>query len=490
MHQTEKVSNPFQYTIAGLFLLLVCRLLAMVFIPLNDTTEARYAEIARKMLDTGNWITPLHDYGIPFWAKPPLSTWLSALSMKLFGVNEFAARLPSMLLSLGVLLLVWQVAKCRSGKKVAWNAVSVLAASAFFLLDAGTVMTDPALLFCVTLGMVSFRMAVVEDKPAWRYLFFAGLGLGLLAKGPIAVVLTGMPLFVWVLVYNKWRMVWCKLPWISGILLMLAISLPWYYLAEQRTPGFLDYFIVGEHLGRFLKSSWQGDKYGYAHAAPLGMIWVYALAGILPWTVSVFFWLIRHGRSLPAACRGKNGWVIYLLLFTLLPLLFFTFAKNIIYPYVFPCLPAFALLYAELAESTALTNYVASRFVWLAGLMACLFLTGTVLFLVLPQSVAKSQKYVIAAWEQQNPAPGSKLVYWTDKTEFSAQFYSRGLVLATKNRAELCQLLSNYLQNYVVINSKEATVFPPDLLPYLSKVKSIRVLKNTMTLYREEGLHC
>ncbi|MEN3809069.1 phospholipid carrier-dependent glycosyltransferase, partial [Chromobacterium piscinae] len=73
----------------ALLALLAIRLLAMWAIPLTDTTEARYAEIARKMLETGNWVTPLHDYGVPFWAKPPLSTWLSAASMGLFGVNEF-----------------------------------------------------------------------------------------------------------------------------------------------------------------------------------------------------------------------------------------------------------------------------------------------------------------------------------------------------------------------------------------------------------------
>ena len=82
--------------------LLILRLLTMWVIPLTDTTEARYAEIARKMLETGNWVTPQHDYGVPFWAKPPLSTWLSAASMGLFGVNELAARLPSLLMSLVV----------------------------------------------------------------------------------------------------------------------------------------------------------------------------------------------------------------------------------------------------------------------------------------------------------------------------------------------------------------------------------------------------
>ena len=76
-----------------------------------DKTEARYAEIARIMLETNNWITPQIDYGSPFWAKPPLSTWLSAMSMKAFGVNEFAVRLPSLLLCIGIVLLIGQFAK-------------------------------------------------------------------------------------------------------------------------------------------------------------------------------------------------------------------------------------------------------------------------------------------------------------------------------------------------------------------------------------------
>ncbi len=72
------------------------RLATLGAYPLMDSTESRYAEIARKMLETGDWLMPQFDYGVPFWGKPPLSTWLSAASMAIFGVNEFAARLPSL----------------------------------------------------------------------------------------------------------------------------------------------------------------------------------------------------------------------------------------------------------------------------------------------------------------------------------------------------------------------------------------------------------
>ena len=122
----------------ALCFLLLCRLISMWFVPLNDTTEARYGEIARKMLETGNWVTPQHDYGVPFWAKPPLSTWLSALSMKCFGVNEFAVRLPGLLLSIGILWLIWGLAKKQSGPVVARASILILAGTLYFFLDAGT----------------------------------------------------------------------------------------------------------------------------------------------------------------------------------------------------------------------------------------------------------------------------------------------------------------------------------------------------------------
>src|SRR3990167_9953250 len=121
-----------------LLFLFIVRIIAIYIIPLNDSTEARYGEIARIMLETHNWITPMQEYGIPFWAKPPLSFWLSALSMKCFGVNEFAARLPALILSIGILWLVWDLAKKYRGSQIAMFATLVLAGCLFFFLNAGT----------------------------------------------------------------------------------------------------------------------------------------------------------------------------------------------------------------------------------------------------------------------------------------------------------------------------------------------------------------
>lgn len=460
--------------------LLLCRLISMYFMSLNDTTEARYGEIARIMLETGNWVTPMQTYGIPFWAKPPLSTWLSAYSMKLFGVNELAARLPSLLLSIGVLGLVWHVAKTRSGTNVAITAVVVLAGSLFFMLDAGTVMTDPSLLFCITLSLVSFWQAIAGNK-RWGYLFFVGLGLGLLAKGPIAVVLTGMPIFVWTLFHKRWVALWQNLPWFMGVILMLLIAGPWYALAELRTPGFLNYFIIGEHFHRFLDPGWGGDKYGFAHVAPLGMIWAYAFLSILPWSIIGIVWIVRHLKAVPALCRDNDGWVSYLITCTLTTLVFFTFSSNIIYPYVFPCLPGFSLLFAEFAHRA---KAYPKRFFYLASISGFLFLFVTVLFVFRPEWVEKSQHRVVSAYQKRPSSSQSKLIYWAQKTEFSSQFYSHGQARATLNEDELRAMLYQDTENYVVVDSKYVESLPSDLRKDLKEIVIIPVLKNKFILFQ------
>lgn len=470
-----------------LLFLLVSRLLAMWLMPLNDTTEARYGEIARIMLETGDWITPMQSIGVPFWAKPPLSTWASASSMWLFGVNAFAARLPSLLLSCGILWLVWDVTKKRSGVHAAWVSVLVLAGSLFFFLDAGTVMTDPALLFCTTLSLIAFWHALVNQQKAWGYIFFVGLGFGMLAKGPIALVLTGMPIFVWVLRHNRWRALWQSMPWITGGLLMLCIALPWYLLAEIKTPGFINYFIIGEHFHRFIDPGWSGDKYGFAHKAHYGMIWVYAALGFLPWTILGVIGLARRVNEWPVLFKDSDGWVSYLLACVLMPLVFFTCSGNIIYPYVFPILPFIALLFSDFLtrmDGKEPKAHTETRLLVLASISGGIFLMVAALFVLKPEWVAKSQYRVVAAYQKAAVTHASRLVYWAQKTDFSAQFYSAGRALATQDADALRQLLSNGVDHFVVFHANQQATIPDDLISHLTEIIRIKTFKDTLMLYR------
>ena len=276
-------------------LLLLARLVGMAAAPLMDTTEARYGEIGRKMAELNDWVTPWFDYGVPYWGKPPLAFWVTALSFKLFGVNEFAARLPHLAISLLVAgVIVWLAA--RRDRDAALPTLALISGSFLFFVSAGAVMTDIELVFGTTLAMAGFWLALEgtagpdsepDRRPVWPAgaLFFGGLVLGLLAKGPVALVLCGTPLFVWTAYHHRWSDVWRSLPWIGGGAITLLVAMPWYWIAERHTPGFLEYFLIGEHWHRFVTPGWDGDRYGHAHIFPFGAIWAFAFVDTLPWSI-------------------------------------------------------------------------------------------------------------------------------------------------------------------------------------------------------------
>lgn len=329
---------------ALLLLTIVLRLISLGLYPLMDTTEARYAEMARKMLETGQWLQPQFDYGVPFWGKPPLSFQASALGMKLFGINEFGARIAPFLCTL---LLALGIAAWRTrSRQQAAAAALVFLTCAIGYVAAGSVMTDAYLALGITLAMVAFYrcMQGTGHPRLWGYLFFLGLAVGLLSKGPLTLVLCGIPIALWVLGQRRLREAWQRLPWLSGGALLLVLVLPWYVAAECRTPGFLRYFIVGEHIERFLIKGWQGDLYGSGHARAFGTIWLYAVEMFLPWVLLVPF-LLRRGLT---RCFERGGELSYLLLWGLTPLVFFTPARNILPAYVLPAVPAWCLLLVRL----------------------------------------------------------------------------------------------------------------------------------------------
>ncbi len=455
-----------------LFALLV-RLICMIVVPLTDTTEARYAEIARKMLETGDWITPQHDYGIPFWAKPPLSTWLSALSMKLLGVNEWAARLPSLLLAIAMLALVWQWVAARRGRDYALLVSVVLASGLLFFVAAGAVMTDSSLAVCTTLAMVAFWQALHTQDRRWGYVFFIALGLGLLAKGPLVGVLTFLPILPWVALRGNWRSVWQGLPWIVGSLLMLAIALPWYLLAEHKTPGFLQYFIIGEHIKRFLDPGWSGDRYGHAHAEPLGMIWVYWFGSTLPWSPILLGWLLTRARQWRSLCKDNDGFGSYLLLWSITSLVFFTIAHNIIWPYALPTLPAFAVLAVELYARGQRLVAAPARVNW-GVLMAvivpiCLLGVGGLYLFKQDELMKSSRKDMALFYVATRPTPDSQLLMFK-RRYYSAEFYSAGCARVGSNR-EVAALLANHSVDYLALRDVDKAELEPALLAHFTLVR-------------------
>ncbi|MCB4809984.1 glycosyltransferase family 39 protein [Methylovorus menthalis] len=329
---------------------LLIKLISLGLFPLFDSTESRYAEIGRKMYELNDWITPWYDYGIPFWAKPPMAFWLTAASYHVFGVNAFAARLPHFLLGVAILWVIWGWLGPRRPAERLYACV-ILSVSVLFFISMGAVMTDMALALSCILMMRGFWLGMhgtEQSRAKERWLLFIGAGIGLLAKGPIACILSGVPIVLWCLLAGRLGEALRSFPWVRGSLLALAMALPWYIAAELKTPGFIDYFIVGEHWHRFLTPHWQGDRYGHAHAFPHGAIWIFILIGTLPWSLLLPLFI---GWKKPLALRDIHNkarlrqW--YFLIWGLSPGIFFTAAANIIWTYALPGLAGLAMLAAS-----------------------------------------------------------------------------------------------------------------------------------------------
>ncbi len=421
--------------------LLLVRILAMVLLPLADTTEPRYAEIARLMMVTNDWITPWFESGVPFWGKPPLSFWAQALSFKLLGVNEFSGRLPALLAFIASAWMLWRLADAVVNRHLANETLVVYSGMLITFLAAGTVMTDPYLALGTSWCMVAFYLAPKENVWYWRYGFFIGLGIGLLAKGPLALVITGAPIGVWVLLQGKFMFYWRAMPWVKGTLLTLLIALPWYILAELKTPGFINYFIVGEHFMRFVDPGWMGDLYGHAHTEPKGMIWLHWLVGSAPWGPLALIILVAHLFKTSWRQRlwqaTKQPMVIYVLLWALVTPIFFTPAGNIIWTYVLPSMPAFALLMGwtivKLKNGQKWRQISFNLVSWCMPIAALVFSV----LIVNNNDLMKTEKRIVeyVAQQPQNGAAHnwSRLYYLGSELEFSARFYSHG-------KAQLVQL--------------------------------------------------
>lgn len=461
---SEKLKNNSYVLYIAVIVLVIFRLLLTITIPLLDKTEARYAEIARIMWETNQWIVPEIDYGVPFWAKPPLSTWGSAVSYIIFGVNEFAARFPSFLLSILLIVITGKMVKKEGGSF--YLPGFILLTMPEFLIHTGVVSTDTTLEFCTVMMMISFWKTMTSDtKTYWNYIFFVALGFGLLAKGPLIMVLTFPPLFLWCcLDFNRFKQLFSKFSMVIGLLITTIIAVPWYYFAEQETPGFLDYFIVGEHYKRFLEPGWKGDLYGSGHSQPKGMIWVLLIAFAFPWIQIVLYKLWKNRTTI-----FKNQWASFLILWAFWTPVFFTISSNILHTYLLPtAIPIMFLIvywWEDLSNKKAVIRtaliFPTAVFIAYFGFVA----TGQL------DNKMNSDKYLLANLKAKNGNKEIPLYYWKNKN-YSGQFYSNGKAQVVKNEAELDSVLRLDKPLYFAFPNKRKEEIPQKYLDKMTLAES------------------
>ena len=318
----------------GLWLIFAALFIFLGTRGLNEPDEGRYAEVAREMAAGGSWLVP-HLNGFEHLQKPPLIYWCTAVSMKVFGYNEWAARLPSALAACGILLLTMTIARRLWGENRARIAAIVLVSTLLFFCLARMLTPDMLMSFFITAAIA----ALVHER-CW--LFFIMMGLGFLTKGPMALVVPISAALGLYLASDR-SVARVRLPWLRGISLTLLIGLSWFILLAVLEPSLFDYFLRYELLDRFTSTK-HGRSKPFWFFAPI------LIAGLLPWT----FWIPSLIRQAWRQIRTKQvtptqglllGW-------TVLPLIILSLSGSKLLTYVLPLMPAFAL-----AISTRFTGF-------------------------------------------------------------------------------------------------------------------------------------
>jgi 4-amino-4-deoxy-L-arabinose transferase-like glycosyltransferase len=283
-------------------------------------------------------------------------------------------------------------------------------------------------------------------------------------------VLIGTPIVAWTLLQGQWRTVWQRFFWIRGALLTAALALPWYVAAELRNPGFLQYFIVGEHLGRFLQPGWSGDLYGRAHDVPRGTIWLFLLIGALPWSLLVVPALIRARAAVASNWRERRGLIVFAALAALTPQALFTLAGNIIFPYALPALPL------TVVACVALISDARRPGRWL-GITAAAAAASALALAVLAQVFAaridqESQRAVVAAGAELLGEPGDEIYYWRNRY-FSAEYYSGGRAQTVDDAGAVTGALRAGRKFLLVVDVDQIESLPAELRDSVERVDTI-----------------
>ena len=354
-NQNESAGEPARYWALGLLLFCVWILfLDLGGAALIEPDEGRNAEIAREILLLKDWITPHYDL-IPRLDKPIFFFGLVALSYKLFGISEWAARLPSALAALACLCITYRFANSLFGRRAGlWSALILLSSMEFFALSRAVLM-DMTLTCFISLALWSFWLGQREVGSGPRksrfLLMYVAMGMATLLKGPIGFVLPVAVIGVYLLLTKRWSLLRrMQIP--LGIALLILTVAPWYLAAESRNPGYLHYFLWEENVHRFTSAQFNRSGPWYYFIGVLA-------AGLFPWTALLPTTIADLWQ------RPLKDERLLLVLWIALPLLFFSLSSSKLPHYILPIYPPLAIILAAVIDK-ALTDTTVkkSRILW------------------------------------------------------------------------------------------------------------------------------
>lgn len=321
---------------------------------LMDDVDAVQAQIARNMLESGDWVIA-HLDGVAYLEKSPVVYWLIALSYRVFGVYDWSARIPVALAAILLAWAVWRYGRWAFGAEAGAYAGLCLGTCAGLFLFTRIQIPDVMLTVCVCLAFWAFQRAIELEEPhprRWAWLLAASLGMGVMLKGLIALVAPAGGVLVYLLATRQLfsAVVWRRLHVFSGAAIFLAIAAPWHVLATLRMPPYLDFtlhsgpgeyrgffwfYFINEHVLRFLNLRYPRDY----STVPRPAFWLLHLLWLFPWSV---YFPAAARLSYKAADRAGRTRLLALC-WTGFLLVFFTFSTTQEY-YSMPVYPALALL--------------------------------------------------------------------------------------------------------------------------------------------------
>jgi len=339
---------------------------------LYESSEGRYAECAREMIETGDWLEPTLDYA-PHWTKPPMAYWTIALGMNWLGQNEWGVRIMNAVAFFLTILAVSWIGATLWDRRTGAVAGLIYGTSLFPAAGSFCLTTDTVLTLWEVSTVLCFIRAVHSNSPGnrsvWILAMSAGFGLGFLTKGPPSLIPL-IPMGVW---YLKTRTPegFFSLP---GLLLFALIGLSWYLLVCGLHPGLLAYFIGTEIVARIATGHMRNPEwYG-----PLKVYLPVILLGGGIWCIHGFRLLVKKRLQVPGRFRrilADERWALFLVSWLVLPLVLFVFVRSRLPLYILPLYTPFTLLVARGLTVETGTNGKMGRILW-AGVLSAVLIVG------------------------------------------------------------------------------------------------------------------
>ena len=302
---------------------------------LIPSDEGRYAEIAREMLVTGDWVTPRYN-GYKYFEKPPLQIWATASAFNIFGVGDWQARLWTALTGFLTIVFIGFTGARIYSARAGWLAAVALASSPMWVIGGHINSLDMGLSAFLVAALCSLLLAQTSSNKThsrnWMWACWAFMALATLSKGIIGVAIPGMVFAVYSITAWNWK-IWKRLHIISGSILFLAITAPWFVLIAQRNPEFLEFFFIHEHLQRFTQTA-------HSRTGPIYFFLPLLLLGFLPWIAQVPGAIAQTWRERNR--EFSSGWLLTCWFVVILG--FFSISQSKLPGYIIPLFPALALI--------------------------------------------------------------------------------------------------------------------------------------------------